>query len=59
MGSVVRGWWSRVGGPGSVALVGSGVRAGGLEVRAQRAPRLQVINDLSGPEPCSNCIDEM
>ena len=34
---------SGVGGPGSVALVCSGVRAGGLEVGAQRAPRLLVI----------------
>ena len=37
--NVSRGRLSRVGGPGSV---GPGVRAGGLEVGTQRAPRLIV-----------------
>ena len=38
--SGVRGRGSGVGGPRSGGLVGPGVRAAGLEVRAQRAPRL-------------------
>ena len=55
-GSVVRvrGRGSGIGGPvssgsgGSVCLVGSGVRAMGLEVGAQRAPRFLVLY-ISGP----------
>ena len=55
--SGIRGQWSRIGGPvgpvssgsgGSVCLVGSGVRAMGLEVGAQRAPRFLVLY-ISGP----------
>ena len=42
-GSGVGGPGSWVGGPGSGGPVGPGVRAAGLEVGAQRAPRLLVL----------------
>ena len=41
-GSGVRGRGSGVGGPGSGGPMGPGVRAAGLEVGAQRAPRFLV-----------------
>ena len=46
-GSAVRGWGSEVGGPGSGfwGSSGSGIRAAGLEVGAQRAPRLLVYHN--------------